>query len=303
MQPSSHRSLVRVFSNTVAARVLVAATALTFAACVPPAGDPVLDADARYIDVDGARGPFAVYRTEIASPSSADVFYPTEVDVARPLAVVVQGGLVAAERYHWLAVHLASKGFVTVVPQHVLDLAFFQQWKWARVLDEVKRLASDPESALAGLVDDAPGIALGHSLGGVVAAKAWLADEERVHTLVLLGGVPDTADDNSARSSGRVLSLTGSKDIRVTPLDAEEGASVYTAPTTVAAIEGMNHYQWTDAYTDGELETDGTPTVTDLTARARGLTLIDDALRELTGGEVRLLDDPSSWPIGVSTPE
>lgn len=272
------------------------------AACEPLAPDAVLDADPQMLDVDGARGPHAVATFEVMGPNSARVYFPSDSDTARPLALLVQGGLVETERYAWLAVHLASKGHVTVVPEHALDLAFFQQWKWARALDDARALSDDADGPLAGLVDDAPGIALGHSLGGVVAAKAWLADEERLHTLALLGSTPDTADDNGARTSGRVLSITGSADGRVTPEEAIEAAAVYRAPLTRAVVVGMNHMHWADFPTEGERALDGAPGTNAPEARRRALKLIDDALRELRGEAPRVLDDPARFPRGVTAP-
>ena len=272
------------------------------AACEPLAPDDVLAADPQMLDVDGARGPHAVATFEVVGPNSARVFFPSDSDVARPLALVVQGGLVETDRYAWLAVHLASKGHVTVVPEHALDLAFFQQWKWARVLDDARALADDAESPIAGLVDDAPGIALGHSLGGVVAAKAWLVDEERLHTLALLGSAPDAADDNGARTTGRVVSITGSADTRVSPDEAALGAAAYRAPLTRAVVVGMTHMHWADFPTEGEEALDGEPGTSAPEARRRALKIVDDALRELRGETPHLLDDPERFPRGVTSP-
>lgn len=276
---------------------------LALAACGPLELEPVLDADPRFVDAPGARGPFGVAVGELDAPAAARVFVPVgEPAHPRPIAMVFQGGLVDVERYDWLGQHLASKGYVTALPRHVGDLAFFQPGAWRRVHDELQRRADEDAGALAGFLDDRPGVALGHSLGGVVAAKAWLGDPERLRTLVLLASQPDPADDAAARTDGRVLSITGELDLRITPDEVATSAAALAAPTTIAVVDGMNHFQWTEHATAGELATDGEARTTDESARSRALVLVDDALRELEGDAPLVLDDVAAWPYGVSTP-
>lgn len=210
-----------------------------------------------------------------------------------PPVVFIQGGLVSAERYEWAGVHLASRGAVVALPEHAFDLALFSP--------------DNPDIALGGLRAneetaaflDGPALALGHSLGGVLAANSWQRSgvDDFLH-LALLASIPDGEQSFPGKDGGRVVSVVGSRDQSLTPDEARDGAEDLP-DVTGAIVDGMNHYQWTDDATEGELDGDGEPTLSLEEARRLGMTLVDALLEDLRGDPAPLLDDPSLWPEGL----
>lgn len=260
----------------------------------------------------GEDGPYGVrlvpraVRVRVDERIDVDVFVPVEVDGsnarARPVAVFVHGGLVAPDRYAWLATHLASRGFVVLVPSHALDLAFFEQGNAIEALVALRRRAADPSDALFGTMDDRPAAILGHSLGGVVSASLWDERPDDFEELVLLASYPAGSTLRS-RTSGRALSIVGSADARVSITQASEGVHVLATsgrPVVLAVIEGMSHMQIADDVTADEAAAAGVPTIDEAAARARVAWLIDAMLFPRTGGSFDAIDDDSTWPDGIT---
>ncbi|MBM4279335.1 MAG: hypothetical protein FJ137_00770 [Deltaproteobacteria bacterium] len=295
---------------------LAALAALVFAGfgCAPPPTLLLPHDDARIgaPGDDGSWGALLVPRALRVRGDRAvavDIVAPTEDDVtvARgpfPPALLVQGGAVTVERYHWLAAHLASRGVIVVAPHHALDLAFFSQGDGLDTLGALRRAARGNDPYLQGRVEDGPALAIGHSLGGVVASNAFAGDEAGVTHLVLLSSVPNPGVDVT-RASGRVLSVAGQNDGLISVDEVKEGAREFRAMTTVAVVEGLTHFQLTDDPTEENLEREGTtsPIATAL-ARSRALFLVDAMLLDLNGDAVgaTLLDDPQVWVEGVMQP-
>lgn len=285
------------------------------AACVEPAR-VVRSPDASAAALDdvaslGEDGPYGVrlvpraVRVRVDERIDVDVFVPVEVDGsnarARPVAVFVHGGLVAPERYAWLAVHLASRGFVVLVPSHALDLAFFEQGNAIEALVALRRRAADPSDALFGTMDDRPAAILGHSLGGVVSASLWDERPDDFDELVLLASYP-SGSTLRPRSQGRALSIVGSADARVSITQTREGVRALATsgrPAELVVIDGMNHMQVADDVSASESEAAGTPSIDEATARDRVAWMIDALLFPRTGGSFEPLDDDSRWPPGV----
>jgi hypothetical protein len=256
----------------------------------------------------GERGPYgaAWVRRQLSASGgrrvSADVFVPVDVEDSGPFPPVVflQGGLVPLPRYAWLGEHFASRGFVVVSPEHPFDLAILAGENGRVALDGLRDASADPRDALAGLVADAPALAIGHSLGGVLAADLWLtSDSSEVRHLALLASEPNPDSDVEAREDGQVVSVTGSRDERLTPAEARAGALRFAAPFVVASVEGMNHFQFTDDPTDGELETDGVATRDAVDSRRLALFLVDALAADLSE-PAAAFELPSEWPDGLS---
>jgi predicted dienelactone hydrolase len=284
------------------------------AACAAPPELLLPHDDARtgVFGEDGAFGALLVehtFRVRGDRALDADIVAPTvdDVDVADgpfPPVLLVQGGAVSVERYHWLAQHITSRGFVVVAPHHALDLAFFSQGDGLDALRALARLSDDDDSVLAGRVARAPALAIGHSLGGVVASNAFAEDSGGVTHLVLLSAVPNPGVD-VGRTDGRVLSIAGGNDGLIPVDEVVEGAAEFAAATTVAVVEGMTHFQLTDEPTDENLRREGTSADVDTdVARRRALTLVDAMLADLEGDALAsaVLDDPARWPEGVVLP-
>jgi dienelactone hydrolase len=308
-----------------AARLALASTNLVLAALVLAAlvlggcardGRVVRDADPAAPALDDERslgrdGPFGVrlvpraVRVRVDERIDVDVLVPLEADGAvaraRPVAVLVHGGLVAPARYEWLAIHLASRGFVVLVPSHALDLAFFEQENALEALRALRRSARTPGDALHGAMDDAPAAILGHSLGGVVASSLWDEHPDDLDELVLFASYP-AGSTLRPRTRGRALSILGGADARVSRAQASDGLRALATsgrPAVLAVIDGMSHLQIADDVSPSEASSAGVPTIDEATARAHLRWLVDAMLWPRTGGTPDAIDDPSRWPEGV----
>lgn len=230
---------------------------LLLACAAPEEADP-LAYDSTRTGRAGADGPWGVHRVSRADTDPpVDRFFPVgeggaeaEVGAQAVTIVLIQGGGVVPDRYWWLAQHLGSRGATVLVPHHGLDLAFFDQTAGERAL---------AAAVEAGEVDpDAPLAFVGHSLGGVVSSYAWAGDDT-ITGLALLASYP--ADDAAVegRGEGTVVSILGGDDAKVSRTEAEAGVERFGAPHAFVTVPGMNHYDWTDDATEGELASDGTP--------------------------------------------
>ena len=285
---------------------LLVLTGATLLACAPPAPERLLEPDASATAALGERGPYgALLQRRSLVPAAggavdADVVIPVEGPSAGPfaVAVVLHGGAVPPERYRWLGAHLASRGVVVAAPTHPFDLPFFAIENAAHALAGLQAAGATEGDGLEGLVGDAAFVC-GHSLGGVVAAKAW-RDEPAFAALALFASYPDPADTFEGRA-GRVLSLAGSADAKTTLAEASEGVAAFDAAQLVV-IDAMTHYQWTDGATEGELAGDAPPTVPDAGVRRVALTFVDALADEVAHGVPWPFDDVASWPAGASAP-
>lgn len=225
---------------------------------------------------------------------NVEVVAPAE-DGAFPPVLLVQGGFAAVERYRWLAQHIASRGFVVLSPHHVLDLAFFAQGNGRDVLDAARAGGLGDDVAL----DDEAALAVGHSLGGVVASNAFAEDEGGVSHLVLLSSVPNPSLDLS-RTTGRVLTIAGGRDGKISPDEVRDGGDEFACDVVFAEVTDATHYDFTDDASASEVEGDAESVDRD-GARHDAQVLIDAMLASQIGdtdGDL-LLDDAARWPAGV----
>ncbi len=162
----------------------------------------------------------------------------------RRAVVFIQGGAVAPLRYAWLADALAQRGYVVAVPEHVLNLAYFEIDSGLAVRD---LLARPPKgSLLEGLVDPARIAVAGHSLGGVVASK--LALSRQFGALVLGAAYPERSDEDALKALALPsLSVTGRADCQATLEEVSTGALLLPRPRILAVVDGMTHFQFTDS--------------------------------------------------------
>ncbi len=216
-------------------------------ACAPIA-EPVLDADPTRDGTWGTLGPRAVVLEQRSAAARVEdrVQYewirPDPLEDTDPVVLFVHGGLVPAERYRWIGIHLASRGYAVAAPSHSLDLAIFESGNTRDVLDDIERRR--PRTPVA---------AAGHSLGGVIADWAF-QDDPRIEAAALFASFP--AGSGPVPQPGAVLSLSGTTDLSALPEDVQDGADRYP-DARLHFVEGLNHYAWTDGATEGELEGDG----------------------------------------------
>jgi hypothetical protein len=245
-----------------------------------PAVNGLFPEDPTLTGEDGEDGPFGQEIVDLRASARVsevlhiEVIAPTRDGVSRggPAVMFVQGGLVDVERYRWLGLHLASRGYVWIAPSHRDDLAILQSGNsrlaWDAVVD-----AAGHDGVLDGLIEpDAPVAIGGHSLGGVVATMDWAADDT-FGPLFLLASFPAAGTDTSKPAA--VLSMVGSADGKADPDDVAAGIDRFGEPSLLGVVDGLNHYGWTDDPSAGELRSDGDATRPVDEARRDALRLFD----------------------------
>jgi len=180
-------------------------------------------------------------------PTACFLFYP--------------GGLVEPDSYQNPLQELAKYGVKVVILKATADLAIFNIKRAIKVKQEF----NDVDNWIIG----------GHSLGGVVAAKAIKNDPAEFDGLILMAAYPDTKDDLS-EWDGAVLSISAENDNLTTNADIDssklllpeaivisdlEGypSEITIGKTVFYEINGGNHAQFGDY---GIQKKDGTATIT-----------------------------------------
>ncbi len=280
---------------------LAALWGLLVGGCValPEAPDVVrLGADANRKGDSGDEGPHGVgcahVRRNVRLHDAAELELCWPIDAVRavaegplPTAVLLPGGAVDPMRYAWLQTHLVSRGYVVVLPRFSLDLAVLDAEPAEAAFDLLDALAD--EGLLAGrLLRDNGSAVLGHSLGGVVAAERFAADE-RIGALVLLASYPADGTDAGARAGDPVLVLGGKNDGSATPQDVIAGFERYGTPRWLGLVDGMTHYAWTDGATDAERLGDGVDARPVAALRRDAMRLLDAFL------DAQIAADAQGW--------
>jgi pimeloyl-ACP methyl ester carboxylesterase len=253
--------------------------AMTFA-CAPSSGAAAgpwyvtaLDRDTSYLPMGEVR--YRIEERSFPDRVKADLYLP-EASGA-PVVLFLPGAFVVKERYYWLGSVLASHGVAVVIVQPPSSLS--------KATHTTQALA-----ALEGL-DLSRVILAGHSLGAFV--QSALADvatcspgfcppgtrlPSGVRGMMLFGFHAQDPDDASkpvapmAAIEAPWLIVNGTADGLTTPEKAEATfARLLDRPSTLVAIEGMNHYQLTDYVdeaADQGLSRDKVPTIDSKEARA-----------------------------------
>ncbi len=249
----------------------------------------------------GADGPFgaafvrARTQARLSEQVAYEVDYPAAADgtpdaagAPDPVVVLEQGGLVAPQRYRWLAAHLATRGYVVVLADHTADLAITQVDNGRLALDAVVG-GRGPAAAL--VAPAGPVAVIGHSLGGVVGTWEWLADD-RLTALGLLASYPQDGDPVGNRAGSPELSLAGTDDGQASVADVRAGFGRFSAPKVLGVVSGMTHFAWTDNPSASERAKDGQlgRPLAEVRRDALGLldTWLDAVLRHDPAAEQRL---------------
>lgn len=260
---------------------------LLFLLACSPTSEPelLLDPDIRRLGSDGTFGPngvaFSTFRAARATGRSFDVdlHFPATEDAEmlegeHPMVVVIQGGAVEHERYHWMGEHLASRGYIALTPKYPSDLAIFGSNRTHEAVDRARNLDEEGDPILNGAIDDQAVGVMGHSLGGTVAAKQWARHEDTFGPLIIVASYPAGGDKVEDRSQP-VLSIIGALDGSADLVQTEEGAERFEQ-ATFAVVQGMNHYDWVDDVTEKELEKEDSPSEQPAEeSRANGWRVID----------------------------
>jgi len=277
---------------------LVLCLCALLAACRPIGPGTLVVAPDAAAGQDGLRGPHGAARVSLRAQArvsdgiNVEVTFPADA-VGRldggpyPAVAFVHGGLVPRARYRWLAEHLATQGYVTVAAEYLFDLAIFETDNAWFALQAVRDEAAAPGGTLSGaILPSGKIIAMGHSLGGVIAVRQWLSHD--LTALVLLAAYPadgDPVDDGVGRP---VLSLVGSNDKKALPAQVRAGFETFEQPRLLGVVDGMIHYDWTDDASPSELGSDGTPGRPQADTRRDALRLLDTWL----GAQIQ--EDPSA---------
>lgn len=218
------------------------------------------------------------------------------------MVVVLQGGAVPEEDYHYLGDQLASWGFVVAIPPHPRDFAIYAPQRSSAVLDTLVELAQS-EPLWLNYFDLEHATVGGHSLGGVVA-DGVVETDLRFQQLVLLASYPGDTDGLSF--TGSLLSVAGAQDCNATLSETTAGYESYGYPRALAILEGVTHYQFTAS--EAEDLSDCPPGVSlDVAHQRLGETLVSWLKVEVEGdGQfLRYLEEPSagiSWRIESTAP-
>lgn len=252
-------SLASLRRSIIAPLTLLAALTTSSLACGPTGpGEAVLPADPARNGTDGLEGPFGVAsvhmitQVRVTERVNLDVYFPADsqgnldrVHAPYPIVLFIHGGLVPFEQYKWLSKHFATRGYVVIGAAHALDLAVFQPDNSMAALRSVRSASIITGHTLEGAVNNgSPVVAMGHSLGGVIATWEWT--NYPLQGVALLASFP--ADDAVAMPAlnSPVLAISGSEDGQAHAEDVTRGLQRFTAQKLLAIVNGMNHYNWTD---------------------------------------------------------
>lgn len=199
----------------------------------------------------------------VAVGTSAGLIALLPREPARVGLIFYPGARVDPRAYAATLRPLAAQGYAVFIVKEPLNIAF---------------LAT---GAAAGVIADHPEIGAwavgGHSLGGVVAARAAADRPDRVRGLLLYASYP--AGDLSAALVGTaVVSVSGSNDGLATPATIAATRSRLPATARYVVIEGGTHAFFGDY---GAQPGDGQPTIDREVARAEIVAASLDLLRQI----------------------
>ena len=139
---------------------------------------------------------------------------------------------------------------------------------------------------LGRLIDEqraAPVVLLGHSMGTIVALRAYAAWPDRIKALVFVGGLPRARPVNRERLSARLAALEGARDLAGWGPSVSPGvfspATLAGQPELVALFERLFEAQSLDAYvawTRALLDADATHLVGSVRVPCLAVTGADD---------------------------
>lgn len=157
------------------------------------------------------------------------VIFTPEQEVSETGLILYPGAKVEPEAYSYIGQGLAKRGYTVIIPNVLLNFAFFDVNK----ADEIRKAYPDIKSWYIG----------GHSLGGVAAASYAYKHEGQLGGLFFLGSYPADSNDFSDMSLP-ILSIYGERD-GLTTVDKIDATRQLLPPNAVLhEIAGGNHAQF-----------------------------------------------------------
>jgi len=267
--------------------------------CAPPPAWDLIAPDAARVGQPGELGPYgaALYRVKRSARVSdlvkVGILFPT-TDTGSvtdaPIMVFSPGGFVTQDRYFWMGQHLATRGWITVLPDFPNGLGIMAPGNAEIALEAAWSEAEDSASPLFGMTDsDQPIAVAGHSLGGVIASMQFVNDDQ-VKALIMQASFPSNGTDVEELQGNRpVLGITGTTD-SVTPDEFLEKWERFEGPFASAVVDGMNHYAWTDDPKPGNLTGKDGPLERAISAVRGDAWLVMDGFLDAA-----VLDDDTAW--------
>lgn len=233
---------------------------------------------------DGPRGAALINfaaQARVTESLAVEVVFPAHDDgtlaaesAPYPAVVFLQGAAINRRRYHWLAAHMATRGYVVILPDHPFNLPMLDTDHAILALRAVRDAAIEPGTLHDAINPAAPAVVMGHSLGGIIAARQWVQHNE-FRGVVLLAAFPADADDVASRAGAPSLLVAGTADVPTPLTRVQQSLLTFRPPRLYAQVESLNHYAWTDDPASDELTSDG-PRPRDLAGtRRQALTVID----------------------------
>lgn len=218
------------------------------------------------------------YQSKIVNDGTT-VYHPADVSGRLPVALLLQGGKVHRQWYSQYAATVASYGFIVVTPNHkrlnFFDVDYYTST--SQVGETLSWMAAEDVRAgspLAGHVDTASMVLLGHSFGGATGLSivedacsipfcttlafdlpaAVKAGSFYGANNAILGFYPDI--DNQVP----VQLVQGQADGVAEPAQAESTyAALENGPKQIVRVAGANHYGITDVQDPAGAEAEVSP--------------------------------------------
>lgn len=156
------------------------------------------------------------------------VFTPDQ-GVTETALILYPGAKVEPDAYSYIGQGLAQRGYSVVIPNVLLNFAFFDVNK----ADEIREAYPEVKSWVIG----------GHSLGGVAAANYAYKHEEQLGGLFFLGSYPADSNDFS-ETKLPILSIYGELDGLTTVEKIDSTQPLLTPNAVLHEIAGGNHAQF-----------------------------------------------------------
>lgn len=214
----------------------------------------------------------STYQSKIVNDGT-NVYYPTNVSGKLPVALLLQGGKVHRQYYSQYAAAVASYGFIVVTPNHK-RLNFFDTDYYtstSQVGETLSWMATEngtASSPLAGHIDTATMVLLGHSFGGATGLSIAESKCSIPFCTTLTFSLPAAVKAGSFYGTNNAILglypaidnripiqlVQGQSDGMAEPAQAESAyAAIQNGRKQIVRLSGANHYGITDVQSPSAL--------------------------------------------------